>query len=125
MWLNNVIGLPDSTEATTVNKACASGMKAIMFAAQSLMCGHQVYFTTVCCLPLRYVSMGFLSRPSIASGQGEHVTRLPNTFIRHKDRIRQRSKQSDRLTDRQNTTTDTSTSHECTQYTKITYLDRG
>jgi len=37
-----MLGLLDSTEATTVNKVCASGMKAIMFAVQSLMCGHQV-----------------------------------------------------------------------------------
>jgi acetyl-CoA C-acetyltransferase len=34
-------GLPDSTEATTVNKVCASGLKSIMFAAQSLMCGYR------------------------------------------------------------------------------------
>ncbi|XP_059820261.1 acetyl-CoA acetyltransferase, mitochondrial [Hypanus sabinus] len=34
-------GLPVSTPATTVNKVCASGMKSIMLAAQSLMCGHQ------------------------------------------------------------------------------------
>ncbi|XP_063058971.1 acetyl-CoA acetyltransferase, mitochondrial [Engraulis encrasicolus] len=34
-------GLPISTPATTVNKVCASGMKSIMMAAQSLMCGHQ------------------------------------------------------------------------------------
>ncbi|XP_034034843.1 acetyl-CoA acetyltransferase, mitochondrial [Thalassophryne amazonica] len=34
-------GLPLSTPATTVNKVCASGMKSIMMAAQSLMCGHQ------------------------------------------------------------------------------------
>ncbi|XP_007903814.1 acetyl-CoA acetyltransferase, mitochondrial [Callorhinchus milii] len=34
-------GLPMSTPATTVNKVCASGMKSIMLAAQSLMCGHQ------------------------------------------------------------------------------------
>uniref|UniRef100_A0A3B5LZQ3 acetyl-CoA C-acetyltransferase n=1 Tax=Xiphophorus couchianus TaxID=32473 RepID=A0A3B5LZQ3_9TELE len=27
--------------ATTINKVCASGMKSIMLAAQSLMCGHQ------------------------------------------------------------------------------------
>lgn len=26
---------------TTVNKVCASGMKTIMMASQSLMCGHQ------------------------------------------------------------------------------------
>jgi len=35
-------GLLDTTEATTMNKACASGMKAISLAAQNLMCGHQV-----------------------------------------------------------------------------------
>ncbi|CAM9404784.1 unnamed protein product [Lampetra planeri] len=34
-------GLPISTPATTINKVCASGMKAIMMASQSLMCGHQ------------------------------------------------------------------------------------
>lgn len=36
------VGLPLSTPATTINKVCASGMKSIMMAAQSLMCGHQV-----------------------------------------------------------------------------------
>uniref|UniRef100_H2MZ63 acetyl-CoA C-acetyltransferase n=1 Tax=Oryzias latipes TaxID=8090 RepID=H2MZ63_ORYLA len=34
-------GLSLGTPATTINKVCASGMKAIMMAAQSLMCGHQ------------------------------------------------------------------------------------
>ncbi|XP_044140985.1 acetyl-CoA acetyltransferase, mitochondrial [Bufo gargarizans] len=34
-------GLPISTPTTTINKVCASGMKSIMLAAQSLMCGHQ------------------------------------------------------------------------------------
>ncbi|XP_076373935.1 acetyl-CoA acetyltransferase A, mitochondrial-like isoform X2 [Tachypleus tridentatus] len=34
-------GLSVSTPCTTVNKVCASGMKAIAFAAQSLMLGHQ------------------------------------------------------------------------------------
>lgn len=34
-------GLPKSTICTTVNKVCASGMKSIMLAAQSLQCGHQ------------------------------------------------------------------------------------
>jgi len=34
-------GLSQSTPCTTVNKVCASGMKSIMQAAQSLMCGHQ------------------------------------------------------------------------------------
>jgi len=34
-------GLPQETPATTINKVCASGMKAIMMAAQSIMCGHQ------------------------------------------------------------------------------------
>jgi acetyl-CoA C-acetyltransferase len=32
-------GLPDSVQCTTVNKVCASGMKAIMQAAQSIMLG--------------------------------------------------------------------------------------
>lgn len=34
-------GLPISTPCTTVNKVCASGMKSIMMAAQSLACGSQ------------------------------------------------------------------------------------
>ncbi|XP_054753454.2 acetyl-CoA acetyltransferase, mitochondrial-like [Lytechinus pictus] len=34
-------GLPLGTPCTTVNKVCASGMKSVMMAAQSLMCGHQ------------------------------------------------------------------------------------
>ena len=32
-------GLPDSTPATTVNKVCASGMKAIMIATQEILLG--------------------------------------------------------------------------------------
>ncbi|XP_048769533.1 acetyl-CoA acetyltransferase, mitochondrial-like [Ostrea edulis] len=34
-------GLPLSTPTTSVNKVCASGMKAVMLAAQNLMCGQQ------------------------------------------------------------------------------------
>lgn len=34
-------GLPETTDVSTINKVCASGMKSIMLAAQSLMCGHQ------------------------------------------------------------------------------------
>ncbi|KAL1466984.1 hypothetical protein MTO96_042387, partial [Rhipicephalus appendiculatus] len=34
-------GLPLSAPCTTINKVCASGMKAIILAAQSLMCGSQ------------------------------------------------------------------------------------
>ncbi|KAB1254965.1 Acetyl-CoA acetyltransferase; mitochondrial [Camelus dromedarius] len=34
-------GLAISTPCTTVNKVCASGLKAIMMASQNLMCGHQ------------------------------------------------------------------------------------
>jgi len=34
-------GCPESTEATTVNKVCASGMKAIMLASQSIQLGHR------------------------------------------------------------------------------------
>ncbi len=32
-------GLPDNVQCTTVNKVCASGMKAVMMAAQSIKCG--------------------------------------------------------------------------------------
>lgn len=32
-------GLPDSIPATTINKVCSSGMKSVMFGAQSIMCG--------------------------------------------------------------------------------------
>ena len=34
-------GCPDSTEATTINKVCASGMKSIMLAAQNLQTGQR------------------------------------------------------------------------------------
>jgi acetyl-CoA C-acetyltransferase len=34
-------GLPNTIPTTTINKVCASGMKAIMIGAQSLACGHQ------------------------------------------------------------------------------------
>jgi acetyl-CoA C-acetyltransferase len=34
-------GLSQATPCTTVNKVCASGLKSIMMAAQSLMCNHQ------------------------------------------------------------------------------------
>ncbi|KIJ56723.1 hypothetical protein M422DRAFT_22881 [Sphaerobolus stellatus SS14] len=34
-------GLKESTDATTINKVCASGMKAIMFASQSIQLGHK------------------------------------------------------------------------------------
>jgi len=40
-----VLGIPDSSEATTINKVCASGMKAITYAAQSIMLGHDVRLT--------------------------------------------------------------------------------
>ncbi|KAG8758127.1 erg10, acetyl-CoA C-acetyltransferase [Ceratobasidium sp. 428] len=33
-------GLPESTDATTINKVCASGMKAIMIGAQNVQLGH-------------------------------------------------------------------------------------
>jgi acetyl-CoA C-acetyltransferase len=32
-------GLPNTVQCTTINKVCASGMKAIMVGAQSIMCG--------------------------------------------------------------------------------------
>jgi len=34
-------GLPYSTECTTINKVCSSGLKAISFATQAIMLGHQ------------------------------------------------------------------------------------
>ncbi|KAJ3415113.1 erg10, acetyl-CoA C-acetyltransferase [Chytridiales sp. JEL 0842] len=34
-------GLPESTEATTINKVCASGMKAVMFGAMSIESGYR------------------------------------------------------------------------------------
>ena len=33
-------GLPDSVQCTTLNKVCASGMKAVMYAAQGIALGH-------------------------------------------------------------------------------------
>jgi acetyl-CoA C-acetyltransferase len=35
------LGLPTSTEATTINKVCASGMKAVILAAQNLSLGDR------------------------------------------------------------------------------------
>ncbi|WRT65863.1 uncharacterized protein IL334_002814 [Kwoniella shivajii] len=34
-------GIPDTTDATTINKVCASGMKAIMLAAQNIQLGQR------------------------------------------------------------------------------------
>src|ERR1700738_711418 len=34
-------GCPTSTEATTINKVCASGMKSVIFAAQTLQLGNR------------------------------------------------------------------------------------
>ena len=34
-------GLPVSVSATTINKVCGSGLKAVMFAAQSIRLGHR------------------------------------------------------------------------------------
>jgi len=34
-------GIPNTVPCTTINKVCSSGMKSIMFAAQSIMLGHQ------------------------------------------------------------------------------------
>ena len=34
-------GIPDRVPCTTINKVCASGMKAVMFGAQSILLGHQ------------------------------------------------------------------------------------
>ena len=35
------LGCPESTEATTINKVCSSGMKAVMMAAQSIKLGDR------------------------------------------------------------------------------------
>lgn len=35
------IRIPDSTDATTINKVCASGMKSIMMASQSIQLGQR------------------------------------------------------------------------------------
>jgi acetyl-CoA C-acetyltransferase len=37
---SRLAGLKDSTVCTTVNKVCASGMKAVMYGSQSIMLGH-------------------------------------------------------------------------------------
>jgi acetyl-CoA C-acetyltransferase len=34
-------GCPPETEATTINKVCASGMKSVIFATQSLQLGNR------------------------------------------------------------------------------------
>ena len=35
-------GIPDSVPCTTVNKVCASGMKAVMHAAQAIALGEEI-----------------------------------------------------------------------------------
>jgi acetyl-CoA C-acetyltransferase len=40
-WDLIFLDLPTTTEATTINKVCASGMKAVIFAAQSLLLGDR------------------------------------------------------------------------------------
>lgn len=35
-------GLPHSVPATTINKVCASGMKAVIFAAQAILAGERM-----------------------------------------------------------------------------------
>ena len=49
-------GLENSTPCSTINKVCASGMKAIMFSSSNLALGHQVrvelvfnQWMTTCC----------------------------------------------------------------------------
>lgn len=37
----STLGCPESTEATTINKVCSSGMKAVMMAAQSIKLGDR------------------------------------------------------------------------------------
>ena len=37
-------GIPISIPCTTIHKVCASGMKSVMLAAQSLACGSQVQY---------------------------------------------------------------------------------
>lgn len=54
-------GLPISTPCTTINKVCASGMKSIMLAAQSLQCGSQVSF------PIIHTFIRLALRPSCRS----------------------------------------------------------
>lgn len=40
-WTFKSLGCPESTEATTINKVCSSGMKAVMMAAQSIKLGDR------------------------------------------------------------------------------------
>ncbi len=45
------IGLPNTIPCTTINKVCASGMKAVMLGAQAIMTGQQVrLFSALCAL---------------------------------------------------------------------------
>ena len=55
-------GLPHSTEATTINKVCASGMKAITLAAQQIKLGE---------------------RSIVAAGGMESMTNAPCVFFSH------------------------------------------
>ena len=55
IWVYSVAGLPQSVDCTTINKVCASGMKAVMLGAQSIALGHQVrvviaFVARTCCI---------------------------------------------------------------------------
>lgn len=40
-WYMLIARLPESTDATTINKVCASGLKAITLASQSIQLGQR------------------------------------------------------------------------------------
>ena len=48
-------GLPESTVCTTINKVCASGMKSVMLASQTLQCNN--YGAGIAMLAGRFESM--------------------------------------------------------------------
>ena len=67
-------GIPDTSEATTVNKVCASGMKAITLAAQSVMLGHEVRRL--------YRDLGSATRPPTARQRGRGLFRDGPRWVR-------------------------------------------
>lgn len=71
-------GIPTSTPATTVNKVCASGMKAITMAAQSILCGDNQLVVVGGMESMSNVPHYFQARNGIKLGNGKLVDGLIN-----------------------------------------------
>lgn len=74
-------GIPNSVPATTLNKVCASGMKAISLAAQSIALGQNGIGTFILHLSQTYVKI--LTRQHINSGRWRYRKHVQRTLLLH------------------------------------------